>query len=86
MHELLAETLLELGEPEEAVGEFEISLLRTPNRPSSMLGLARAKVEMGDPVAAAKQYRKLAYVWEGRDVPALLEINQHLETLATRDR
>lgn len=86
VHELLAETLLELGESEQAVTYFEKSLQRTPNRPQSMLGLARAKVELGDPVAAAKQYRKLAYVWEGRDVPALVEINQHLETFAARDR
>lgn len=86
VHELMAETLLELGESEQAVSYFEKSLLRTPNRPQSMLGLARAKLELGDPVAAAKQYKKLAYVWEGRDVPAMVEINQRLESLAARDR
>jgi tetratricopeptide (TPR) repeat protein len=86
VHELLAETLLELGQPERAVVYFEKSLLRMPNRPQSVLGLARAKVKVGDAVAAAKQYRKLARIWEGRDVPALVEVNQHLETLATRDR
>ncbi|MEJ2133523.1 MAG: hypothetical protein P8Y95_18295, partial [Gammaproteobacteria bacterium] len=73
-------------QPERAVVYFEKSLLRMPNRPQSVLGLARAKVKVGDAVAAAKQYRKLARIWEGRDVPALVEVNQHLETLATRDR
>ncbi|MEE9253326.1 MAG: hypothetical protein V3U43_00175, partial [Pseudomonadales bacterium] len=85
VHELLAETLLKLGKPEEAVAYFEKSLLRTPNRPQSLLGLARAKVEMGDPVAGVMLYRKLVDIWVGRDVADLDEVNQLLETLAARD-
>ena len=85
MHELLAETLLVLGKPAEAVTYFVKSLLRTPNRPLSLLGLARAKIEMGDPVAGMILYRQLAEIWARSDVPHLEEVNQHLETLAARD-
>ena len=79
VHELFGEALLEVGEAERAVEMFEKSLLRTPNRPASLLGLARSRVATGDPVAAALQYRKLAQIWEGRDFPELLEATRYLE-------
>ena len=42
-HELYGELLLAAGRREEAVKEFEASLLRTPNRRLSLEGLTRAK-------------------------------------------
>ena len=41
-HELYGEILLELGQPQKAVSQFETSLQRTPNRRLSLRGLARA--------------------------------------------
>ncbi len=41
-HELLGETLLDLGRPEEARKQFEHSLARAPKRALSLQGLARA--------------------------------------------
>lgn len=85
VHELLAETLLQLGKPEQAVTYFEKSLLRTPNRPQSLLGLARAKIEIGETVAGAMLYRRLADIWARHGVARLEDIKQQLETLAARD-
>lgn len=42
-HEFLAEVLLQLGRPAEAVKEFEAALEKTPGRRRSLEGLARAK-------------------------------------------
>lgn len=70
-HELYGEALLEAGRPEQALVLFEQSLLRTPNRPLSLLGLARAHVALGNDAKAKEQYRKLADIWHGRDVPLL---------------
>ena len=47
-HELYGEILLELDRPKEAAAQFEASLLRTPNRPLSLRGLARAAAKSGD--------------------------------------
>ena len=66
-YELYGEILLELGRPEDAVAMFETSLLRMPNRPRSLLGLARALERTGDEAGAAEQYRKLSTIWEGRE-------------------
>ncbi len=66
-YELYGEILLELGRPEEAAARFETSLLRMPNRPRSVLGLARALEQMGDKEGAAEQYEILSGIWDGRD-------------------
>ena len=67
VHELYGEILLELGKPEDAVGMFETSLLRMPNRPRSLLGLARAHAVSGNDVLAAEAYGRVAALWEGRE-------------------
>ena len=41
-HELLGDMLLRAGRPKEAAQQFDISLLREPNRARSLLGVARA--------------------------------------------
>ena len=66
-YELYGEILLELGRPEDAVARFETSLQRMPNRPRSVLGLARALEQMGDEDGAAEQYEILNTIWDGRD-------------------
>ena len=66
-YELYGEILLELGRPEDAAARFETSLQRMPNRPRSVLGLARALEQMGDDDGAAEQYEILDAIWAGRD-------------------
>ncbi len=78
VHELLGEALLDAGKPEKAVELFNTSLLRTPNRPLSLLGMARAYAALGNDEAAGEQYRKLAEVWKDRDFPVLDEATTYL--------
>jgi len=81
-HELYGEELLKAAQPGAASSLFAASLLRTPNRPLSLLGLARAYVALGDSVGAAEQYQKLAEVWKGRGFPLLEEASRHLAAAA----
>ena len=67
VHELYGEILLDLDRPADAIEKFETSLLRMPNRPRSLLGLARAYAETGDHAGAANAYRQLTEVWAGRE-------------------
>jgi tetratricopeptide (TPR) repeat protein len=82
VHELLGEVMLAQGDAAGAVTLFEKSLLRTPNRPRSLLGLARAHVALGNSEAAAASYKKLAAVWTDRDFPALEEARPYLAAQA----
>jgi tetratricopeptide (TPR) repeat protein len=77
-HELYGEALLESGRAEQAAGLFGQSLMRTPNRPLSLLGLARAYAALGNEEAAKEQYEKLAHIWKGRDLPLLNEARPYL--------
>ena len=78
-YELYGEILLDIGRPDEAVSKFETSLLRMPNRPRSVLGLARALERVGDEAGAAEQYEKLNAIWAGRDAfTGLQEARQFL--------
>ena len=84
-YELYGEILLEIGRPEEAAARFRTSLLRMPNRPRSLLGLARALEKAGDQAGAAEQYRKLGTIWEGREsFTGLQEARQFLLSLNQR--
>jgi hypothetical protein len=47
------------------------------------LGLARAHLALGNPGAAAVQYRRLAAIWKGRDFPELDEAKRHLAAVGT---
>jgi Tfp pilus assembly protein PilF len=78
IHELYGEELLTAERPDEARAQFSASLQRTPNRPLSLLGLARSYAALGDEDAARKQYQKLADVWKDRDFPVLEEANRYL--------
>lgn len=78
VHELYGEALLEANRPDEAVELFATSLQRTPNRPLSLLGLARSYAAIGEEDEARKQYQKLAEVWKDRDFPVLEEASRYL--------
>jgi len=78
LHELYGELLLELGMPDKAVEKFETSLLRMPNRPRSLLGLARAHAANGDAVLAAEAYAKVADLWSGLAHAGLMEAEAFL--------
>ena len=56
--ELLGELLLEIGQPVEALKEFESVLRQTPNRYRALLGLARAANGAGDRQKAARVLRQ----------------------------
>ena len=68
VHELQGEALLAAGRPEEAMQAFETSLLRTPNRPLSLRGLARSHAALGQHEEARAIYTRLVEGWRGRDV------------------
>jgi tetratricopeptide (TPR) repeat protein len=78
VHELYGEALLDANMPQEAVVQFSASLARTPNRPLSLLGLARSYAALGDEDSARKSYEQLAEVWRGRDFPVLDEVRRYL--------
>lgn len=80
-HELYGEALLELGRAEEAGKQFDLALLRTPNRTASLLGAARVAVKRGDDEAARRHYGKLAEIWKQADSgsPELAEAKSYLD-------
>ncbi|MBI4520872.1 MAG: tetratricopeptide repeat protein [Gemmatimonadetes bacterium] len=81
VHELYGEMLLELGRAGDAVSLFETSLQRLPNRPRSLLGLARAYAQTGNRAKAAEAYERLTRVWAGRDsFPGMQEARRFLAT------
>lgn len=57
--ELLGEMLLKLGQPKQALAEFERSLKRDPNRFRGIDGAARAAEASGNPQLAREYYAKL---------------------------
>jgi tetratricopeptide (TPR) repeat protein len=65
--ELMGELLLEMGQPVEALKEFETALRQTPNRYRALLGIARAANSAGDRQKAAEYYGKLAELARNAD-------------------
>src|SRR5271156_3487349 len=57
--ELLADLLLELNRPGEALKEYELALRAEPNRFRSILGKARAAKQSGDLAVSRDAYQKL---------------------------
>jgi tetratricopeptide (TPR) repeat protein len=84
--ELYGEVLLEVGKAAEAAQQFEASLLRLPNRASSLLGAARASAKAGDKEAARRRYAALAEVWKDADpgLPGLAEVRAYLSEVPAR--
>jgi tetratricopeptide (TPR) repeat protein len=85
-HELYGEVLLQAGRAEEALKQFEASLLRTPNRSASLLGAARAAARKGDAETARRHYAALAAIWSqaDADLPALAEVRGYLKDAPAR--
>ncbi len=69
IRELYGEVLLKLERPEDAIAQFEDQLLYTPNRPRTLLGLARAQAAAGDRSAASTAYQRLLETWAGATEP-----------------
>lgn len=80
-YELYGEALLDLGRSEEAARQFDLALLRTPNRTASLLGAARTAAKRGDDEAARQHYAKLAEIWRQADsgYPELAEAKSYLD-------
>ena len=74
--ELLGAEYMKAGRADSAAVQFERVLAHVPNRSASLLGLARARVAMGDRDAAIKSYAQLLAIWKraDADVPALAEV------------
>ena len=77
-HEFYAEALLAASRPAEAANQFRAALLRMPNRPPSLLGLARSSVALGDDAAASLPYQQFIDVRAGRESPEVREARAHL--------
>ena len=79
--ELYGEFLLETGDAEHALAQFEESLLRTPRRPASLLGMARAYKALDQKQQSLEMYRELEKVWAqaDKDHPHLAEVRAALK-------
>ena len=65
--ELLAELLLEMGQPAAALNEFETALKQTPNRFRAFWGAARAADSAGDRQKASEYFDKLVDLAKNAD-------------------
>ena len=84
-HELFGDVLLSAGRPEEAAAQFQTALLRQPNRPRSLLGLARA-AKSTDAKLAARAYADYLRTQERADAQAaeLAEARDYLKRASAR--
>jgi tetratricopeptide (TPR) repeat protein len=80
--ELLGDLLLELNQPAQALGEFEASLGREPNRFNGLYGAAKAAESSGDREKAKTYYTKLIALCIRADTerPELLQAKAFLAT------
>jgi hypothetical protein len=85
-HELFGDVLLRAGRPQEAAAQFKTALLRQPNRPRSLLGLARAAAKNGDAKLAAQTYADYLRTQERADSRAaeLAEARDYLKQASAR--
>ena len=80
--ELLADMLLEVGEPAPALKEYEASQQREPNRFRGWYGAATAAAKSGDMVKARMYFGKIAEL--GRHGQSRPEVQQAMQYVATR--
>jgi hypothetical protein len=80
LRELLAELLLEIGQPAAALGEFETALRQTPNRYRALLGVARTANAAGHRAQAFEYYGKLVELAKNGDTerPETREAKEYL--------
>ncbi|MGH9819762.1 MAG: hypothetical protein ACRD43_06300 [Pyrinomonadaceae bacterium] len=78
--EMLGDLLLELGEPDQALKEFEVALVASPNRFGSLLGAGRAARMMKNTEKAKSFYSNLVAICDHADTerPELLEAKAFL--------
>jgi Tfp pilus assembly protein PilF len=77
--EMLADMLLELKRPADALAEYKTSLKNSPNRFDGLFGAARAAQALGDTGVAQSFFAKLAEVCApGADRPELAEAKTYL--------
>jgi Tfp pilus assembly protein PilF len=67
LREMLAELLLEIGQPAAALKEYEVALKQTPNRYRAYWGAARAADAVGDRAQAAEYFGKLVNLAKNAD-------------------
>ncbi len=80
-YELYGEILLTLGNAEDALEQFDTSLLRMPNRMRSRLGAARAAMSLGQTDLARTHYTAITDFWGGNDNhPDLQEARQFIRS------
>jgi tetratricopeptide (TPR) repeat protein len=82
--ELLGEMLLELNQPGPALGEFQATLQKEPNRFRAVYGVARAARLAGNTATARSAYEQLLAICERADRPGrpeLVEARQFLTAL-----
>lgn len=85
--ELYGELLLDANKAAEAAAAFEQSLLRTPKRTPSLLGLARASQRVGNTAAARQRYAELAAMPGAAPTsPAVQEAQKYLKAPSTEAR
>ena len=72
--ELLAELLLDLNRPSEALKEFEATLTKEPNRFRSLYGAAKAANLSGDRKTAQTYFQELLKIAERADKPGREEL------------
>ncbi len=80
LYEMYGEVLLDMGKNAEAIEQFALSLERMPNRPRSLLGMARAQAAIGHSTEAEKYYQVLLKIWEGdSSFEGVIEANKYLD-------
>jgi tetratricopeptide (TPR) repeat protein len=74
--ELLGDAYLKARRADSAAAQYERALAKAPNRSAALLGLARARLALGDRDAARNAYARLMASWQraDADVPALAEV------------
>ena len=73
--EMLADLLLELKRPAEAMAEYKVNLQNAPRRFDGLLGAARAAQALGDAAVAQSYYAELSEICvAGADRPELAEV------------
>jgi hypothetical protein len=68
--------------PDEAMVQFAKTLERTPRRPKSVYGIARAAEALGDKQTATQRYQEFLEIWKNADAdrPELAHARQFLST------
>ncbi len=76
-HELVADLLMDVRRPAEAVPEYEATLARHPRRALALLGLYRAATAARQPETAQRAAAELRKIWHRADktLPELREIS-----------